>query len=67
MIDMTTTISRQALLAYIEKVNPPFFLSGLGMPSNTLENQVGEERDGRGVYDLEPPHPFRRSVLVFCP
>lgn len=67
MIDMTTTISRQALLAYIEKVNPPFFLSSLGMPSKTLEHQVGEEQDGRGVYELEPPHPFRRSALVFCP
>ena len=37
-----------------------FFLPGLGMPSDALENQVGEERDGSGVYCLEPIHPFRR-------
>ena len=37
-----------------------FFLPRFGMPSHTLEEKVGEQRDGRGVDNLKPFHPFRR-------
>ena len=36
-----------------------FFLSRLRMSSHALENEVGEQRDGRGVYDLQPFEPCR--------
>lgn len=41
-----------------------FLLAGLRMPSYTLEQQVGEKRDGCGVYDLEPFHPFGRLATA---
>ena len=39
-------------------LNSAFFLSCLRMASHALEYEVGEERNGRGIYDLQPMEPF---------
>lgn len=42
----------------------PFLLAGLGMTSHTLEQKVGEQGNGSGIYNLKTFHPDCISVFV---
>ena len=44
--------SLACMLAYY--LDSAFLLACLGMTSYTLEDEVGEKRDGRGIDDLQP-------------
>ena len=41
-----------------------FLLTALGMAACALEDQVGEQRDRRGIENLEAFHPFCRATLA---
>ena len=53
-------IARYALIAVDARVYlyAAFLLSRLGIASHALEDEVGEEADGRGVNYLQLLHPF---------
>lgn len=53
-------VTRHTLVGVYHRMNfdAAFLLSGLGMASDTLDNCIGEQRDGRGIDDAQPFHPF---------
>lgn len=39
-----------------------FLLSGLGVPANSLENSIGEQRDSSGINDSKPLYPLFSAI-----
>ena len=47
---------------YRVRLDTPFLLAGLGMSSDSLENSIGEQRDGSGINDSKLFYPLFRAV-----
>ena len=57
-------VAGYALVGVYDRVyfDATLLLSGLGMSADTLENGIGEQRNGRGINDSKLLYPFFRTI-----